>query len=120
MDILLKGKTMIYKELKEQINNLNLQNTIEDFLGFEECIDYANFKTLFAMRNKPRYTLIQLRNNPEQNTSETTWILGIPQDDKLYAIDAGTEEEMCDQFFNLVEMINYGFGTVEIRQKSSN
>lgn len=109
---------MTYAELKKEIESLNLKDKIKDFQGFEESFEFEHFKTFFAMLNEPKYTLMQCKDNEEFNTSSNTWFLCLPKNEKLYAIDAGSEEDICDQFFNLIEMLSHGFGTAEIRQKT--
>ena len=108
---------MTYVELKRQIENLKLTQHIDRFEGFEESFDFEYFQTFFAMANAPKYTLLQFKDSEEFNTSNKTWALCLPKEGQMYVIDMGTEDEICDQFFNLIELMRYGFGTAEIRQK---
>lgn len=108
---------MNYLQLKKQLDDLSLNVVIDGFGGFEESINLESFKTLFTMVDAPYYTLLQCCDNDDMHTTSDTWFLCIPKDEKMYVIDAGTEEEMCDQFFNLVELLRHGFGTAEIRPK---
>jgi hypothetical protein len=108
---------MSYEELKQRIAEMGLEKTIQGFGGFEESFEFEHFKTFFSMKDQPNYTLLQCKDSEEFNTSSNTWFLCIPKDEQLFVIDAGTEEEVCDQFFNLIELLNHGFGTAQIRPK---
>ena len=109
--------TVKYDELKYRINQMHLDNIISNFGGFYESLEFEYFKTFFCMNDQPSYTLLQCKDNTEFNTSSDTWFLCLPREGQMYVIDAGTEEEICDQFFNLIELLNHGFGTAEIRSK---
>jgi hypothetical protein len=108
---------MKYIELKQQIKELELEKRIGSFNGFEESLEFKNFKTFFSMIDEPNYTLMQCKNSEEFNTSSETWFLCLPKNGQMYVIDAGNEEEICDQFYLLVEIFAHGFGKAEIELK---
>ena len=98
--------------------NLKLDDKIEGFLGFNESKEFEHFETFFEMLNEPKYTLMQCKDSEEFNTSSKTWFLCLPKEDKMYAIDAGTEDDICEQYYNLIDMLSHGFGTAEMRKKT--
>jgi hypothetical protein len=106
-----------YNELKRQIEQMRLNETIANFGGFDESFEFEHFKTFFCMNDQPGYTLLQCKDSEEFNTSSETWFLCLPKDGQMCVIDAGAEEEVCDQFFNLIELLKHGFGAAEIRPK---
>jgi hypothetical protein len=108
---------MTFQDLKMEIEKLNLSKKLQNFSGFEESFEFEHFKTFFAMIDEPKYTLMQCKNSEEFNTSEDTWFLCIPQDNQMCVIDAGTEEEVCEQYFRLMEILSHGFGTIKIEKK---
>lgn len=110
---------MTYNELKEIINEMDLQKTLKDFNGFEESFEFEHFKTFYALIDEPKYTLMQFKDSEEFNTSSEQWVLCIPKDGSLCVIDMGTEEEICEQFLSLIEILKYGFGTAQIREKTN-
>lgn len=105
--------------MKDAVESMCLENTIQNFKGFEESKEYEYFETVYAMIDKPAYTLMQCKENKKMNTSSENWFLCLPKDGQLVIIDAGTEDDICDQFFNLIELMKYGFGTAEIRPKDT-
>ena len=108
---------MTYNELKTELDKLNIGATIESFGGFEESFEYEHFKTVLTLKDEPNYTLMQFKDSDEFNTSSETWLVCIPNDEQLCVIDMGTEEDMCDQFFSLMEIFRYGFGTIKVQKK---
>ena len=109
--------SLTYCELKQHINDIDFSKQIPGFGGFDESFEFEHFKTFFCMNDQPGYTLLQCKDSVEFNTSSDMWFLCLPKDDQMCVIDAGSEEEVCDQFFNLIELLHHGFGTAEIRPK---
>lgn len=108
---------MTFEELKMEIEKSNFEEILNNYKGFEEKHDLKHYKTYFEMLNEPFYTLMQFQDSEEFKTKSDQWVLCLPQGDQLVVMDLGTEEEICDQFFNLMEILKYGFGTAEIRPK---
>ena len=108
---------MTFQDLKIEIDNLDLCNKIKDFAGFEESFEFEHFKTFFAMLDDPKYTLMQCKNSEAFNTTEETWFLCIPKDGQMCVIDAGSEDEICEQYLRLMEILAHGFGTIRIEKK---
>ena len=110
---------MTYNELKAQLEALNISSVIESFGGFEESFEYEYFKTVLALKDEPNYTLMQFEDSEEFKTSSDTWLVCLPNNEQLCVIDMGTEEDMCDQFFSLMEIFRYGFGTIKVQKKEN-
>ena len=110
---------MNYVELKTSVNELHLENKIDSFQGFEESLEFEHFTTFFQLSCAPHYTLLQMKDSEEFNTSKDTWALCLPRDGQMVVIDMGSEEEMCEQYFNLIELINRGFGVADVRKKQT-
>ena len=110
---------MTFDKLKIEVKNLNLEKHIDNFQGFDEY-DTDDFNIVFAMLDAPGYIIAQFKINEEKQQSDKTWFVAIPMNGKVCVIDTGTEEEMCDQFYDLVFMITIGFGTVGVREKKEN
>ena len=108
---------MLFIELKNEIEKMDFQSIIKDYKGFEEKHDLEYYKTYFEMLNVPGYTLMQFQDNEDFKTTSKQWVLCLPQGEQLVVMDLGSEEEICDQYFNLMEILKYGFGTAEIRPK---
>lgn len=108
---------MTYFKLKEELNKLDIKSTIETFGGFEESLEYEHFKTVFSLKDEPNYTLMQFKDSEEFKTSSETWLVCLPNDEQMCVIDIGSEEDMCDQFFSLIEIFRYGFGTIKVQKK---
>ena len=110
---------MTFSQLKQELTDLHLENIIENFKGFNESKEFEHFETFFEMLNEPQYTLMQCKDSEEFNTSKDTWFLCLPKDGKMYAIDAGNEDDICEQYYNLIDMLSHGFGTAEMRKKDN-
>ena len=108
---------MTFEKLKKEIENSHFENLLEDYKGFEEKHDLEYYKTYYEMLNAPGYTLMQFQDSEEFKTTSEQWVLCLPQGEQLVVMDLGNEEEICDQYFNLMEILKYGFGTAEIRPK---
>lgn len=109
---------MTFEKLKVEIANIDLKPFFKDFQGFDEY-DTEDFNVVYSMNNDPGYTIAQFKTNEETQKSDKTWFVAIPMDGKMCVIDTGNEEEMCDQFFDLVYMITLGFGSIGVREKKS-
>ena len=103
--------------LKSEIAKLDLNSKIKGFSGFEESLEFEHFKTFFAMLDEPKYSIMQFRNSEAFNTSEDTWVLCIPRDGQMCVVDCGTEDEICEQYLRLMEILAHGFGTINFEKK---
>ena len=111
---------MLYCDLKKMLHELKIEESIKSFKGFEESLKYEYFKTVFRLIDEPEYTLMQFKNSEEFGTSSENWIICIPNDEQMCVIDFGTEDDICEQFYHLMEIFKFGFGTIKTRKKDQN
>ena len=107
---------MTFEKLKQEVTNIDLKSYIKNFQGFDEY-DTDDFNVVYSMLDAPGYIIAQFKTNEDKKHSDKTWFVAIPMDGKICVIDTGSEEEMCDQFFDLVFMITLGFGSIGVREK---
>ena len=108
---------MKFIEMKTALINLEIEKFIDGFAGFEESDEFEHFKLFYQLNQEPYYTIMQMKNSDVFKTSEDSWLLCLPKEGRMYAIDAGSEDEICDQFYNLIELMRYGFGVAQISKK---
>ena len=100
---------MKFDEMKTEIDLLHQKDKNAKVASFNESREFVHFEIFFEMLDDPQYTLLKDKNSE-------TWFLGFPRDEKMMIIDAGEEDIICDEYYELYLLWLSGM-RAEIREK---
>lgn len=85
---------MTFNEMKKEIVELHSTDKNATVATFNESREFVHFDIFYEMLEDPKYTLLKDKNSE-------TWFLAFPRDEKMMVIDAGEEEVICDEYYEL-------------------
>ena len=85
---------MTFEEMKTEIATINASDKNAKVAKFNESREFVHFSIFYEMLDEPQYTLLKDKNSE-------TWFLAFPKDEKMMVIDAGEEDVICDEYYEL-------------------
>lgn len=85
---------MTFEEMKTEIAAIHELDKNAKVANFNESREFVHFDIFYEMLAEPKYTLLKDKNSE-------IWFLGFPRDNKMMVIDAGEEDIICDEYYEL-------------------
>ena len=102
---------MTFEEMKTEIAAMHELDKNAKVANFNESREFVHFDIFYEMLDEPQYTLLKDKNSE-------TWFLGFPRDNKMMVIDAGEEDIICDEYYELYLLWLSGM-RVQVQKKDS-